>query len=103
MFTAKEIIAGSRFKKELKKVVAAPKHQKDVQVILNSLTELLRRGRDLPEKYRDHGLHRLEGHRECHIKPDLLLIYKPEKEVIRFARIGSHSDIYSKNYQKLGG
>ena len=99
----KEIIEGSRYKKEFKKVIASPKNRVDVPVILNCLTELLCQGKNLSEKYKDHNLQRMEGYRECHIKPDLLLIYKPEKDTVRLARIGSHSDIYTKNFQTVGG
>jgi mRNA interferase YafQ len=35
------------------------------------------------------------GYRECHIKPDLLLIYKkPDDETLRLARLGSHSELF---------
>lgn len=50
----------------------------------------------LPEKYRDHALiGNWHGYRECHIKPDLLLIYKVSTEnTLRLARIGSHSQLF---------
>jgi mRNA interferase YafQ len=35
------------------------------------------------------------GHRECHLKPDLLLIYKkPDETTLRFVRLGSHSELF---------
>jgi mRNA interferase YafQ len=35
------------------------------------------------------------GYRECHVKPDLLLIYrKPDPRTLRPARIGSHSELF---------
>ncbi|MBR5940452.1 MAG: type II toxin-antitoxin system mRNA interferase toxin, RelE/StbE family, partial [Neisseriaceae bacterium] len=34
------------------------------------------------------------GFRECHIKPDLLLIYKKRDNCIQLVRIGSHSELY---------
>ena len=51
---------------------------------------------DLPEKYRDHALiGDWSGYRECHIKPDLLLIYKKNDEnILRLARLGSHSELF---------
>jgi mRNA interferase YafQ len=51
---------------------------------------------DLPEKYRDHSLMGdWSGYRECHIKPDLLLIYKKgDDHILRLARLGSHSDLF---------
>ncbi|MDP1771671.1 MAG: type II toxin-antitoxin system YafQ family toxin [Methylobacter sp.] len=50
----------------------------------------------LPERYNDHSLMgRWVGFRECHIKPDLLLIYeKPNPETLVLARLGSHSDLF---------
>jgi mRNA interferase YafQ len=50
----------------------------------------------LPEKYRDHSLiGDWSGYRECHIKPDLLLIYKKgDDHILRLARLGSHSDLF---------
>ncbi|HEX3661351.1 MAG TPA: type II toxin-antitoxin system YafQ family toxin [Acidobacteriaceae bacterium] len=38
---------------------------------------------------------RWKGYRDCHIKPDLLLIYrKSEDNLLRLARLGSHSEIF---------
>jgi mRNA interferase YafQ len=35
------------------------------------------------------------GYRECHIKPDLLLIYKKsDQNTLRLARLGSHSELF---------
>jgi mRNA interferase YafQ len=51
----------------------------------------------LPDANRDHSLiGDWIGYRECHIKPDLLLIYKkPDADTLRLARIGSHSELFS--------
>ena len=45
---------------------------------------------------RDHALSGdWAGYRECHIKPDLLLIYrKPDADTLRLARLGSHSELF---------
>jgi len=50
----------------------------------------------LPAKYRDHALTgNYTGHRECHLKPDLLLIYKkPDARTLRLVRLGSHSELF---------
>ncbi|MDI9350211.1 MAG: type II toxin-antitoxin system YafQ family toxin [Candidatus Symbiobacter sp.] len=52
---------------------------------------------DLPlaAKYRDHPLRgKWQGHRECHLRPDLLLIYrKPDENVLELIRLGSHSEL----------
>jgi len=65
---------------------------------LNKLTEIIRMLVDekpLPPRYRDHALvGNYAGHRECHIQPDWLLIYKKEPRVIIFERTGTHSDLF---------
>ena len=51
--------------------------------------------RPLPAKYQDHSLTGdWDKHRDCHIKPDLVLIYcKPDEETLRLVRLGSHSEL----------
>jgi mRNA interferase YafQ len=49
----------------------------------------------LPERFCDHAL---TGdwidHRDCHIKPDLVLIYrKPDDKILQLVRLGSHSEL----------
>jgi mRNA interferase YafQ len=47
-------------------------------------------------EHRDHDLSGdWAGYRECHIKPDLLLIYrKSDADTLRLARLGSHSELF---------
>jgi mRNA interferase YafQ len=49
----------------------------------------------LDQRLRDHALiGNWKDHRDCHIKPDLVLIYqKPDAETIRLVRLGSHSEL----------
>ena len=49
----------------------------------------------LSEKHRDHALTgEWKDHRDCHIKPDLVLIYrKPDEAVLQLVRLGSHSEL----------
>ena len=70
--------------------------KKDAALVYEVLDKLLH-DIPLPAKNRDHDLHgNLEGTRECHIKPDLLLIYqKTETTLILTAlAVGSHSDLF---------
>ena len=56
-------------------------------------------GEPLPDKNKDHALTgNWIGHRECHILPDWLLIYRIEEEVLilTLARSGTHSDLFGK-------
>ncbi len=65
--------------------------------LLDEVVDLLRQGRQLEERYRDHGLTGdLAGFRECHIKPDWLLIYLIENDILTLTLIdtGSHSDLF---------
>ncbi len=67
--------------------------------LLDEVVDLLRQGRHLEERYRDHGLTGdLAGFRECHIKPDWLLIYLIENDILTLTLIdtGSHSDLFRK-------
>jgi len=49
----------------------------------------------LDEKYFDHYLKgKYEGFKECHLKPDLLLIYSIEYEILKLVDIGSHSELF---------
>lgn len=53
----------------------------------------------LEPKYKDHALSGdLAGARDCHIKPDLVLIYRQDKEVLEpiALRIGKHSKVFKK-------
>lgn len=49
----------------------------------------------LPEKYQDHPLTgKWIGFRDCHIKPDVVLIYKILDNAIQLHRLGTHSEIF---------
>ena len=49
----------------------------------------------LDESYLDHALsNNWKGYRDCHLKPDLLLIYQnSEEEILNLKRLGSHSEL----------
>ncbi len=67
--------------------------------LLKDIIAALAVGEKLPEKNKDHALTgNWVGHRECHILPDWLLIYRIEDEVLvlTLARTGSHSDLFGK-------
>jgi len=50
---------------------------------------------ELVDKYKDHQLKgNMKDFRECHIKPDLLLIYMIDDTVLKLVDIGSHSDLF---------
>lgn len=70
----------------------------DIETLLPEIVHLLANNAPLPQKHRDHALGgNWNGHRECHMKPDLLLIYKlPDQETLRLTRMGSHSQLFAK-------
>jgi len=83
----------SRFKKDLKPY----QHQDGLLVELGQVLDTLVAGRVLPQKNSNHPLvGEFQGCFECHIKPDVLLIYKIEKAelLVLLLRIGSHSDLF---------
>lgn len=84
------------FKKDFKRVKGAPHHRKDVDHLLAAVLTLLVADQPLPANNRDHALTGdWSGYRECHVKPDLLLIYKkPDAATLRVARLGSHSELF---------
>jgi len=57
--------------------------------------KLLASDQPLPERFFDHSLAgEWADHRDCHIKPDLVLIYrKPDASTLQLVRIGSHSEL----------
>jgi len=86
----------SAFKRDYKRVKAAPRHSQDLDRLVRATATLLATDQTLPESYRDHALSgEWAGYRECHIKPDLLLIYrKVNTDTLRLARLGSHSELF---------
>ncbi|HEY7802968.1 MAG TPA: type II toxin-antitoxin system YafQ family toxin [Orrella sp.] len=64
--------------------------------MLGDVLNLLIADKALPPNNKDHSLDgNWLGFRECHVKPDLLLIYKqPEAPILRLARLGSHSELF---------
>ena len=78
-------------KKDLKKY----KHKKEVLLELQEIIGLLAKKRSLPTKYQDHNLTgNWVNHRECHVRNDVLLIYKIVDEILFLTRFGSHSELF---------
>ncbi len=91
--TKYEIKNTSQFKKDYK---LAKRRGMDIE-LLKELVVKLANGEPLDVKYKDHSLSgNWIGHRECHIQPDWLLIYRYEEDVLvlTLTRMGSHSDLF---------
>lgn len=85
----------TQFKKDFK---LAMKRSMKIE-LLEEMIAMLAMGETLPDKHKDHVLTgNWVGHRECHILPDWLLIYRIEDEVLvlTLARTGTHSDLFGK-------
>jgi mRNA interferase YafQ len=84
----------TQFKRDYKREEKSGKH-KDLDKLLLSVTKLLAHDSVLPHRHRDHSLSgNWKDHRDCHIKPDLILIYrKPNDSVLELVRLGSHSEL----------
>ena len=79
-------------------VKTTTKFKKDLSLLKEAIS-ILATGGALPERYRDHALTgNLSGFRECHILPDLLLVYLMEEDVLvlTLVRTGTHSDLFGK-------
>ena len=86
----------SAFKRDYKRVKTIPRYSKNLDLLLSNIFSFLLADQTLPESNRDHALSGdWDGYRECHVKPDLLLIYKkPDPQTLRLARLGSHSELF---------
>jgi len=85
------IFRATSFKKDFKKLSS------ENQDSLLNVIEQLANGKILEKKYKDHMLSgNFKGCRECHIKPDLLLIYRITNDIMELALIqtGSHSALF---------
>lgn len=90
-----DVFYSSKFKKDYK---LAKKQGKDMELLLD-IVDILAEEKPLASKHKDHPLSGdYIGHRECHIQPDWLLIYKVDdkKLVLTLTRTGTHSELFDK-------
>jgi mRNA interferase YafQ len=71
------------------------RHGKRLDADLLATVTLLAKDEPLPRRYFDHSLGgEWNDHRDCHIRPDLILIYrKPDETSLELVRLGSHSEL----------
>ncbi|HCC54358.1 MAG TPA: type II toxin-antitoxin system mRNA interferase toxin, RelE/StbE family [Desulfobulbaceae bacterium] len=88
----REVRYTGRFKRDYKREKSG-RHGKTIDVLLMEVINLLAADEPLPYHNFDHPLSgEWADHRDCHIKPDLILIYrKPDVEHLDLVRLGSHS------------
>lgn len=88
-----QVLLTSKFKKDFKLLKKQGKNTDKILAVIKKLA----RGESLDAKYKDHPL--LGGYlgaRECHIEPDLLLIYEKQENILilNILRAGSHSNLF---------
>jgi mRNA interferase YafQ len=83
-----------QFKRDFKRE-SKGKHRKTLTEDLLGILELLIADIELPAKYFDHTMiGNWNDHRNCHIKPDLVLLYRlPDNETLQLVRVSSHSEL----------
>jgi mRNA interferase YafQ len=84
----------TQFKRDYKRE-AKGQHRATLAQDLVSIVNALAKDQPLAERHRDHALAGgWKDHRDCHIKPDLVLIYrKPDAERLQLVRLGWHAEL----------
>ena len=84
----------TQFKKDYKREKKG-KYREILETLFIEVLVALANDNELAEKHRDHALtNNWNDHRDCHIKPDLILIYrKPDINTLQLVRLGSHSEL----------
>jgi mRNA interferase YafQ len=84
----------TQFKKDYKRE-AKGQHRATLAQDLVSIVNVLAEDQPLAERHRDHALAgEWKDHRDCHIRPDLVLIYrKPDAARLQLVRLGSHAEL----------
>lgn len=79
------------FKRSFKKIKLTDDEETNyIEIVYKLLNDI-----ELGEKYKDHQLKgKWKDYRECHIKPDLLLVYKINGDRLELIDIGSHSELF---------
>lgn len=83
-----------RFRRDLKRELKG-QYRQVISEELDGLIALLAVDASLDLHHRDHALSgKWKDHRDCHVKPDLVLIYrKPDPETLQLVRLGSHAEL----------
>ena len=92
---SRQVVATNQFRKDYKQAI-----KRGLKIeLLDDIIRKLAWGEELPEKNRDHALTgNWIGHRECHVQPDWLLVYRIEDDilVLTLSRTGTHADLFGK-------
>ena len=85
---------GNQFKRDRKREKKG-QHQATLDVDVGAVVSLLANRVLLEPRHRDHPMKgEWKDHRDCHVKPDLVMIYRvTEDDVLQLVRLGSHSEL----------
>lgn len=87
----KQLQQTTKFEKDLARM---KRRGVDLRILQQVVLTLLQ-GESLPAKHRDPPLSgNWSAHRECHLCPDWLLIYRTTADYVRLERTGTHSDLF---------
>lgn len=71
------------------------RHRAMLETGLPEVIEQLAADTPLAPALRDHALSgNWSGFRDCHVRPDLVLIYQKTEDTLRLIRLGSHAELF---------
>ena len=84
----------SAFKRDYRKIKSSS--YRNIDSLLDPVLQVLAANRfPLAQRYLDHPLKgKWKGYRDCHVCPDLLLIYQKSSSVLLLVRLGSHNELF---------
>jgi mRNA interferase YafQ len=90
----RELVYTTRFRKDLRRELKG-QYRKVVLTNLDPVIDLLLQDAPLPVRLQDHPLSgELSDHRDLHLRPDLLLIYRKQSpQTLQLVRLGTHSEL----------
>jgi mRNA interferase YafQ len=88
----RRITETAQFKRDYRKIASSGRYSRDKFL---KIVELLANDKVLVHNFRDHALvGEWKGYRECHIRPDWLLIYQKIDDELILVRTGSYSELF---------
>lgn len=90
--TERKIVYSGSYGRDYKRL----RHDSAAMESLREILDILVHGGKLPRKVNDHALAgNWRGYRECHVKPDLLLVYKMlDQGELMLARLRNHGSLF---------
>jgi mRNA interferase YafQ len=86
-----------QFKRDYKRGQSSPRYRSDLVAVLPAVLDKLAADQEPDPKHKDHALTgEMAGFRECHIRPDWLLIYAKAEDPpsLKLMRLGTHSELF---------